>query len=130
MKPILAALRERRTEIIAQLRKIAPDLTDELVNTDRHIALEERPPRQGEYSRFRKPSGAIVFHIDIIQAPQSHEEFAEAIVNAGYDPFKDKDEVYWNVMRAISHQIKKGLVKEVNGLIGKPDWPDEMFKSE
>lgn len=131
-KSILAELIERRDEVILKLRDREPDLVEQLNQLNAAISgigsESKRVVRQDEYSGFRKPSEALFAYLDRLQRPQVREEMCKALVDGGYG--RGTDEPYWDLIRATYYQVKKKRLVERNGLIGKSDWPKELFETQ
>jgi hypothetical protein len=126
---LLAELKQRREKILLKLREVAPEASVELTDLNVAISGLERgsPAEKGDYSGFHKPSGAIFSYLNNVPNPQSPEEIAKAIVKGGYTG--ETGDPYWILIRSIGYQVdKKRLVKR-NNLIGKPEWPKELFVS-
>jgi hypothetical protein len=128
-KSILVELIERRDEVFLKLRDREPDLVSKLTQLNAAIsgieAESTRLVKRDEYSGFRKPSDALFAYLDRAQKPQVREEMCRALVNGGYTD--DTDDSYWSLIRATYYQIKmKRLVKR-NGLLGKSEWPKDIF---
>jgi hypothetical protein len=128
-KSILAELIERRDKVLLELRDREPDLVAKLTQLNAAISGIEAEPtrvvRQDEYSGFRRPSPALFFYIDRMQKPQPRDEMCQVLVDGGYTD--DTDDPYWSLIRATYYQKKKKRLVERNGLIGKPEWPEELF---
>lgn len=129
----LAGLTAEREKVLLALREREPELMEDLRAIDAMIAgfkAEFKEVRDDDdYSRFRLPSDALLHYLDKVGKPQTQEEIRKAIAARGFTSSK-KVEAQWSVDSAIRHQIKiKNLVRR-NGLIGKPGWPEDLFKSE
>lgn len=37
---------------------------------------------------------------------------------------------YWDLIRAVDYQVSKKRLVERSGLIGKPEWPKDLFVAE
>ena len=120
---------ERRDKVFLELRNREPDLVSKLAQLNAAIsgieAETSRAIKQGEYSGFRKPSPALCSYLDRVQKPQVREEMCQALVDGGYG--RGTNRPYWDLIRAIDYQIGKKRLVERNGLIGRPDWPEELF---
>jgi hypothetical protein len=131
-KSILAELIERRDDVILMLRDREPALVEKLTQLNAAISgIETESPRavkEDEYSGFRKPSPALFFYLDRMQKPLPRDEMCQVLVDGGYG--RGTDEPYWDLIRATYYQIKKKRLVERNGLIGKPEWPEELFLPE
>jgi hypothetical protein len=112
-KDILAELMERRNEIAA-----IAGIEAECV----------RVVRQDEYSGFRKPSEAIVSYLDRAKKPQTREEICSVLVEGRYG--RGTNRPYWDLIRAVDYQVSKKRLVERSGLIGKQEWPKDLFVAE
>jgi hypothetical protein len=128
---ILLEFKERREQVIAKLRNREPELTAELVQWNSVIgALEAEAGRavlREEYTHFRKPSEAIHAYLRRIQLPQPRRTIAKALVDGGYA--RESQRPFWDVIDAIKYQLDVEQLKEVNGLVGEVDWPEDIFVS-
>lgn len=133
-KDIHAELVERRDEVFAKLRDREPDLVARWVQLNAAIAGIEaestRVVRKDEYSGFRKPSEALFAYLDRIARPQAREEIAQALVDGGYGRGTKKP--YWILVRTVEYQLEKegAELKEINGLVGRIEWPKDLFVGE
>lgn len=131
-KDILAELTQRRDEVLNKLRAREPDLVGQMIQFNAAIVgikAESKPIiKSDEYSGFRKPSGALFAYLDKMKKPQPRDKMCQAIIDGGYTD--DTDNPYWSLMRGVYYQIKKKRLIERNELIGKSDWPKEVFKAE
>lgn len=129
---ILLELKERRDQVLSKLRAREPDLTAQLVQLNAAIAGIEaesgRAVRQEEYTLFRRPSEAIHAYLDRVQIPKPSRAIAQALVDGGYA--REATRPFWDVIDAIKYQLEIEKLKEVNGLVGKVDWPTELFVAE
>jgi hypothetical protein len=130
-KSILAELIERREKVFLELRDREPDLVEQLNQLNAAIsginAESARVVRKDKYSGFRKPSPALFSYLDHVQKPQVREEMCQALVDGGYG--RGTEGPYWILIRTIDYQTTKSKpsLKQINGLIGKLDWPEELF---
>lgn len=134
-KSILAELIERRDEVFLKLRDREPELYAEMIELNAAIsgikAESARVVRKDEYSGFRKPSEALIAYLDRVQKPQIREEMCRALVDGGYGGGKESH--YWVLIRSVEYQVrekKDPVLKEINGLVGKLDWPEEWFNEK
>lgn len=129
---ILLELKERRDQVLSKLRTLDPNLTAQLVQLNAAIvgieAESGRAVRQEEYAHFRKPSEAIHAYLDRVQIPKSNRAIAQALVDGGYA--RESTRPFWDVIDAIKYQLETERLKEVNGLVGKIDWPNDLFVAE
>lgn len=132
MTDIRAELTERRDKTLIELRDREPELVAMLTQLNAALAGIDaesvRVVRQDEYSGFRKPSEAIYAFLERVQKPQLREVMCRALVDGGYG--RGTDRPYWDLVRAVDYQIGKKRLVERNGLIGKPEWAEDLFKND
>jgi hypothetical protein len=127
-KSLIAELKQRRDNLLLKLREREPEMVAQLIQLNVAISgLDAGSARRGEYSGFRKPSEAIFAYLDQTAKPQVREDMCRALVNGGYG---DGTDPYWDLIRTTYYQIKKKRLIEINGLIGKADWPKKMFEEQ
>jgi hypothetical protein len=128
-KTILAELIERRDEVFLKMRDREPVLVEKWIQLNAAISGIEaefgRIVRQDEYSGFRKPSDAIFAYLDRVQKPQIREEMCQALTDGGYG--RGTERPYWDLIRGVDYQVGKKKLVEHNGLIGRPDWSEDIF---
>lgn len=133
-KSILAELIERRDEVFLKMRDREPELYAEMIELNAAIsgikAESSRFVRQDEYSAFRKPSEAIFAYLDRVQKPQPQDEMCQDMVNGGYG--RGTERPYADLYNGINYQVTKDKpsLKQINGLIGKLEWPEEWFVTQ
>lgn len=125
----LADLIERRDEVLRKLREREPEVVERLIFLNGAIygaqAESARMVRPDEYAGIHKPSDALFSYLDKMKTPQIREEMCQALVDGGYT---DKTEdPYWSLIRATYYQVRKKRLVERSGLLGKSEWPKELF---
>lgn len=124
-------LADREAALIAELRRDKPDAFNEYLKIRAAIEAMDTTAERivDEYRGIRRPLDAVDHFFKKTGGPAAREFIAKTLEDGGFA----KDEVqrpYWNVISAIDYNIekaKKKRVKEVNGLIGKFEWTDDMF---
>lgn len=123
---LLAELKQRRDNLLLKLREVDPERVTQLIQLNVAISgLEAGSVRKGEFSGFRKPSEAIFAYLDQRAKPQVKEDICRTLVNGGYG--EGTEDSYWILIRSVNYQIERDRLVEINGLIGKAEWPKKMF---
>lgn len=127
-------LEDRRTAVLAELRRLAPELINEFLKLNAAIAAMDETAETvvDEYYGFRKPLDAIGAYLDKKGKPAPRRTIAKVLEEGGFARGQVQ-RPFWNVLSAIDYHLeqskseKKRFV-EINGLLGKVEWPEEMFK--
>jgi hypothetical protein len=123
-----------------QLRKLVGMATDkkeaERLLQQVHVlekAIEQSDPEGGghKYARFKSAILAILAYLDEFGSPVPREQLIAALLEGGWRKGDDKAET--NLKQSIASFStglgrKTGQIKEVNGLIGRGEWDDSLFK--
>ena len=129
---IRSFLEDRQAALLAALRRKAPEEITEYLKVTAAIAAVNSTAETivvDEYRGIRKPLDAVDTYLKNKGLPAPRKVIAKVLEEGGFA----KDEVqrpYWNVLSAIEYNLKSSKdkrIKEVNGLIGKIEWPDAMF---
>jgi hypothetical protein len=121
-KSLLAELKQRRDNLLLKLREREPEMIAQVIQLNVAISGLEAG------SVFRKPSEAIFSYLDQRARPQVREDICRALVNGGYGEGTEKS--YWILIRSVNYQVETKRLIEINGLIGKADWPKKMFAEQ
>jgi hypothetical protein len=82
------------------------------------------------YSGIYKPPDAVEAYLDNTGRPASRETIAVALKDGGWGVGRVKNP-YWNILSILEYHFEElksePRFKEINGLVGKVGWPDEMF---
>ena len=126
---LLAELKERRNDVLLKLRDREPELVAQLIQLNAAISGMEAESKRvvidHECSGFRRPSDALISYLNRAMKPQDREAMCQVLVSGGYGHGTKRP--YWDLIRAVDYQIKTKRWVEINGLVGKADWPKKMF---
>jgi hypothetical protein len=132
-KTALQKLQDQRTRILDELRRLQPDLVNELLQLNIALAVLEYKAEieNDEYLGYRSPLDAMLLYLDKVARAVPRERMAKEIAAGGYGRGTIQ-RPYWTLLATINYHLegKKKRIVERNGLIGKPDWPEELFKPE
>jgi hypothetical protein len=137
LQNIRSLIEDRRAALLAALRRKAPEEITEYLKITAAIKAMDIPAETGagEYKKFRKPLDAVEALLNKAEKPLIVEDIAKSIEDGGWARGQVKNP-YWNIIYAIRNHLnprkplkrpKVKRLKEVNGLIGKIEWQDEMF---
>lgn len=128
-------LEERKAEYLAELRRREPELIAKFLRVT--AALEAFGSTEGataavdDYSLIFKPLDAIEAYLDKTGTPAPRVTIAKSLEDAGWGKKRVK-RPYWNLLSMLEYHFgpdykSERRFKEVNGLVGRIEWPDEAF---
>lgn len=131
-------LEERKAEYLAELRRREPELIAKFLRVT--AAIEAFNSTEGEvvavddYSHIFKPLDAMESYLDKTGRPASRETIARSLEDGGWGKKRVK-RPYWNLLSILEYHLGSSFkserrFKEVNGLVGRIEWPDEAFTEE
>ena len=128
-------LEKRRTALIAELRRTVPDLFNEYLSTNAAIeAVNAAFEDSGvSFVGIRAPLDAVDVYLNKVGKPTPLKIIAKECKEAGFakNQVQRPDQ---NIEYAVRRNVdknpkdKKKRFKEINGLVGKVEWPDDMFQ--
>jgi hypothetical protein len=127
-----SSLESKAAAALLELRIAAPELVTELLQLEAAIAAMDAVAKSiaNEYNGFRKPLDAIEAFLDKRGKPTPRRTIAKMLEQGGFA----RDQVqhpFWNVLSVIEYHLTRSKsakrLVEINGLIGKIDWPEDMF---
>ena len=137
---VLTELQERGC--FEQFRSKEPELVDRylklsaaIVSYDAAAAeISASNPESEEYREILNPLKAVETLLSKVGRPLAVDDIARSLQEGGWAKGRIKYP-HHNIKYAVANHTKKKLLqrkkvkllKEVNGLIGKIEWPDEMF---
>jgi hypothetical protein len=125
-------LEEARLKTLGELRRRVPELITEYLKLT--AAIDAMDSTEGDddaaYSGVHKPLDAIEAYLENTGKPASRESIARALAEGGWGLGRVK-RPYWNLLSMLDYHFSElksePRFKEINGLVGKVGWPDEMF---
>lgn len=127
-------LEDRKAEYMAELRRREPELFPKFLKVA--AAIEAFSSTEGEaapvddYSHIPKPLDAIESYLDKTGQPASRETISQELADGGWGK-KRVARPYWNLLSILEYHLETSKserrFKEVNGLVGRIEWPDEAF---
>lgn len=125
----------REAALVSELRRDKPDAFNEYLKVRAAIeAMDSTAEAIGdEYYDIRKPLDAVEAYLSKTGKPSSMKTIAKVCMEGGFgrgQVQRPDQNIEYAVVRNIdkSPKDKKKRFKEINGLVGKVEWPEEMFK--
>lgn len=114
--------------VVAELRDI--DFTVETDITNPPPKAEVAATQSGEFDWCEYPIDAIEAYLDKVKAPQERETIVRDLIASGFRRTWETN-IPWAIKYGFRYHLKTGTerIKEINGLVGKYEWPDDMFSS-
>jgi hypothetical protein len=137
----LSFLEDRKAEYIAELRRREPELIAKFLKVTAAIdamkamgSTEETPIAVDEYASIFKPLDAIESYLDKTGKPAAREVLAKSLEDGGWGKGRVK-RPYWNLLSILEYHLGPSFkseprFKEINGLVGRIEWPDDVFYRE
>lgn len=131
-------LEERKAEYLAELRRREPELIAKFLKVAAAIeafnATEGETAAIDDYSHIFKPLDAIESYLDKTGRPAPRETIAKSLEDGGWGKGRVK-RPYWNLLSILEYHLgpkfkSERSFKEINGLVGRIEWPDEEFTPE
>jgi hypothetical protein len=130
-------LEERRSRTLAELRRKVPELIKEYLRLTAAIdAMDSADEtKESAYAEIYKPLDAVDAYLESTGKPAPRETIARALADGGWGAGR-KSRPYWNLLSMMKYHLGTGdkslksepRLKEINKLVGKVEWPDEMFR--
>lgn len=133
IKSARSFLADREAALITELRRDKPDVFNEYLKIRAAIEAMDATAETGvdEYYGFRKPLDAIEAYLDKKGKPAPRRTIAKVLEEGGFARGQVQ-RPFWNVLSAIDYHLEQAKSEkrfvEINGLIGKAEWPEEMFR--
>lgn len=99
------------------------------------VAVNALPEVTSDYAGCSRPIDAIVQYLEQHRSPATREEITTAILKGGFRGGPGVVEgIEWRIGRSFDNFIvgtgrASNLIKEINGLVGRPDWEESLFRS-
>ena len=126
---------DREAALVSELRRDKPDAFNEYLKVRAAIeAMDSTAETIGDaYYDIRKPLDAVEAYLKKIGRPTAMKAIAKDCMAGGFGrgQVQRPDQ---NIMYALRRNIEKEeksakRFKELNGLVGKVEWPEEMFSA-
>jgi hypothetical protein len=130
-----SSLESKAAAALLELRIAAPELVAELLQLEAAIAAMDAVAKSitNEYSGFRKPLDAIEAFLDKRGKPTPRRTIAKMLEQGGFARGQVQHP-FWNVLSVIEYHLARSKsakrLVEINGLIGKMEWPEDMFVTD
>lgn len=99
------------------------------------VAVKALPEVTSDYAGCARPIDAIVQYLDQNGNPATRGEITAAILKGGFRGGPGIVEgIEWRIGRSFDNFIvgtgrARNMIKEINGLVGRPDWEESRFRS-
>ena len=123
----------REKEEAERYRARAANLVNLLAGAERAADALTPPDITTDYAGCKRPIDAIVKYLDERAAPATRKEITKGILKGGFRGGPGiVDGIEWRIGRSFDSFIggkgrASNLIKEINGLVGRPHWEDSRF---
>jgi hypothetical protein len=129
-------LEERKAEYLAELRRREPELIAKFLKVTAAIeAFNSTETTEitavDEYANIFKPLDAIESYLDKTGKPAARETIAKSLEDGGWGKGRVQ-RPYWNILSILEYHLgpkfkSERRFQEINGRVGRIEWPDEDF---